>query len=114
VRRFDREVGEHLEDLLELSRADVTSRRPGRREELAAQVEELAARIRALRELDARVPPLPSGLGTAICARFGIPPSPRVGELKRLLEEACERGELEERREEAYYLDWLARSGRAP
>ena len=30
VRRFDHEMGEHLEDLLHLSRADVTSRRPGR------------------------------------------------------------------------------------
>ncbi len=29
VRRFDHEMGEHLEDLLDLSRADVTSRRPG-------------------------------------------------------------------------------------
>jgi poly(A) polymerase len=29
VRRFDREMSEHLEDLLALSRADITSKRPG-------------------------------------------------------------------------------------
>jgi aspartate ammonia-lyase len=32
-------------------------------------------------------------------------------DLKRALEDACERGELEERRDDGYYLDWLARSG---
>jgi poly(A) polymerase len=111
VRRFDREMGEHLDDLLALSRADITSKRPGRRQELLVQINQLATRIGALRELDARQPPLPTGLGTAIGERFGIPPSRRIGDLKRALEEACERGELEERREDEYYLEWLARSG---
>jgi poly(A) polymerase len=111
VRRFDREMGEHLDDLLALSRADITSKRPGRRQELLTQISQLAARIRALRELDARQPPLPTGLGTAISERFGIPPSRKIGDLKRALEDACERGDLEERRDDGYYLDWLARSG---
>jgi len=111
VRRFDREMGEHLDDLLCLSRADITSKRPGRRQELLLQINELQTRIHELRELDAKQPPLPTGLGTAIGERFGIPPSRRIGDLKRALEEACERGELEERREDAYYLDWLAKSG---
>jgi poly(A) polymerase len=112
VRRFDREMAEHLDDLLALSRADITSKRPGRRQELLGQINQLAGRIRALRELDAKQPPLPTGLGTAISERFGIPPSRKIGDLKRALEDACERGELEERREDAYYLDWLAQSGR--
>jgi poly(A) polymerase len=111
VRRFDREMGEHLDDLLDLSRADITSRRPGRRQELVRQIHDLSVRIQELRALDARQPPLPTGLGTAITERFGIPPSRRIGDLKRELEAAVERGELEERREDAYYLDWLARSG---
>lgn len=114
VRRFDREMGEHLEDLLALSRADITSKRPGRRQELLQQINQLSNRIRDLRELDAKQPPLPTGLGTAISARFGIPPSRKIGDLKRALEEACERGELEERREDDYYLDWLAQSGLLP
>jgi poly(A) polymerase len=111
VRRFDREMGEHLEDLLDLSRADITSRRPGRRQELLKQIHDLHTRIQTLRELDAKMPPLPTGLGTAISERFGIPPSKKIGDLKRALEDACERGELEERREDAYYLDWLEKSG---
>ena len=111
VRRFAREMEEHLTDLLDLSRADITSKRPGRRQELLQQINQLSSRIRTLRELDARQPPLPTGLGTSISERFGIPPSRRIGDLKRALEDACERGDLEERREDGYYLDWLAASG---
>jgi poly(A) polymerase len=113
VRRFDREMGEDLPDLLDLSRADITSKRPGRRQELIQQIHQLATRIEGLRELDAKLPPLPTGLGTAISERFGIPPSKRIGELKTALEAACERGELEERREAGYYLDWLEKNGLA-
>lgn len=111
VRRFAREMEQHLDDLLDLSRADITSKRPGRRQELITQIHALATRIAALRELDAKQPPLPTGLGTAITARFGIPPSKRIGDLKKALEAACETGELEERREDDYYLDWLQRQG---
>jgi poly(A) polymerase len=110
VRRFDAEMGEHLEDLLDLSRADVTSRRPGRRQEAAANIHALKQRILAVRELDARVPPLPPGLGNAIMEAFGLPPSKRVGELRKLCEDAIERGELEERREPPYYIEYLRRT----
>ena len=111
VRRFDHEMGEHLDDLLDLSRADVTSRRPGRRQEAAANIHALKERILAIRALDARVPPLPPGLGNAIMEAFGLPPSKRIGELRQLCEDAVERGELEERREAAYYVEYLRASG---
>jgi poly(A) polymerase len=111
VRRFDREMGEHLKDLLDLSRADITSKRPGRRQELLRQIHELEERILTLRELDAKQPPLPKGLGNALMEKYGIPPSKRIGDIKRALEEACERGELEERREDEYYLDWIEKTG---
>ena len=111
VRRFDHEMGEHLEDLLDLSRADVTSRRPGRRQEAVANIHALKERILAIRELDARVPPLPPGLGNTIMEIFGLPPSKRIGDLRKLCEEAVERGELEERRDAGYYVDYLKRTG---
>ena len=110
VRRFDRELQPWLEDLLDLSRADITSRRPGRRQEALRQIDALWARVLALRELDAKLPPLPSGLGDAIMAHFALSPSRRVGELRQLCEDAIERGELEERREPEYYLEFLDRA----
>jgi len=111
VRRFDHEMGDALGDLLDLSRADVTSKRPGRRQEAVANIHALKERILAIRELDARVPPLPPGLGNAIMEAFALPPSRRVGDLRKRCEEAVERGELEERRDAAYYVDYLRRSG---
>jgi poly(A) polymerase len=111
VRRFDHEMGDLLDDLIELSRADVTSARPGRRQEAARNIEALMARIVAVRALDARVPPLPPGLGDAIMAAFNLQPSRRVGELRKLCEEAIGRGELLERQEASYYVYYLRGQG---
>jgi poly(A) polymerase len=108
VRRFAREMEEHLTDLLDLSRADITSKRPGRRQSLLRQISDLQERVERLREADAVLPPLPAGIGNALMTHFGLPPSRRIGELKRELEEAIERGEIEARREDEYYLAWLA------
>jgi len=107
VRRFAREMEEHLSCLLDLSRADITSKRPGRRQALLRQISELQQRVERLAEADAALPPLPAGIGNALMSHFGLPPSRQVGELKRLLEAAIERGELEPRREDEYYLAWL-------
>jgi poly(A) polymerase len=111
VRRFDREMADALPDLVELSRADVTSARPGRRQEAARNIEALLQRIAVVRELDARMPPLPPGVGNAIMEAFAIPPSRRVGELRKLCEDAIERGELLERQPAEYYVDFLRRQG---
>jgi poly(A) polymerase len=111
VRRFDHEMSEHLEDLLDLSRADVTSRRPGRRQEAVRNIHALKERILAIRALDARVPPLPPGLGNAIMEAFALPPSKRIGDLRKLCEDAVERGDLQERQEAPYYVDWLRKQG---
>ena len=101
VRRFHREMFAHMTDLLDLSRADITSKRPGRRKQLLEQISALADRVERLAEADARLPPLPGGVGNAIMASFEIPPSRLIGDLKRALEQAIERGELEPRREDA-------------
>ena len=114
VRRFHREMAAHMTDLLDLSRADITSKRPGRRKQLLEQISALADRVHVLAEADARLPPLPSGVGNAIMAAFEIPPSRLIGDLKRALEQAIERGELEPRREDPYYVAYLARNGLVP
>ncbi|HEY5284176.1 MAG TPA: HDIG domain-containing metalloprotein [Polyangia bacterium] len=111
VRRFDHEMGDLLEDLIGLSCADVTSARPGRRQEAARNVDALMQRIMAVRELDARMPPLPPGVGNAIMEAFALSPSRRIGELRKLCEDAIERGELVERQPSEYYVDYLRRQG---
>jgi poly(A) polymerase len=114
VRRFHREMEAHMIDLLDLSRADITSKRPGRRRALLEQISALADRVARLAEEDAKLPPLPGGVGNAIMASFELAPSRLIGDLKRLLEGAIERGELAARREDAYYVAYLARHGLVP
>jgi poly(A) polymerase len=114
VRRFHREMGPHLRDLLDLSRADITSKRPGRRKHLLEQISALADRAEKLAEADARLPPLPTGVGNAIMAAFELAPSRLIGELKKNLEQKVTRGELEARREDSYYVVHLAREGLVP
>jgi poly(A) polymerase len=108
VRRFSREMGDGLTDLLDLSRADITTKRPERRKKGLRQISELGDRIEKLIADDARLPPLSKGIGNAIMAHFGLPPSRRVGELKRLLEAEIAQGTLEARQDDQYYLEWLA------
>ncbi len=109
VRRFDRELQEGLVDLLDLSRADITSARPGKRQNALRSISDLSSRIDRLREEDARVPPLPTGIGSVIMEKFALPPSKQIGDLKKALEEAVEKGELEPRREAEYYLAHVAK-----
>jgi poly(A) polymerase len=94
VRRFARELGEHLDDLLCLARADITTKRPEKKRKGLNQIEELATRIARLREEDAKVPPLPSGVGDAIMKAFGLKPSRQIGDIKRLLEDGIASGEI--------------------
>jgi poly(A) polymerase len=110
VRRFDREMGEYLDELLLLTRADITSAREEKRASARRRLDALQARILALREMDARVPPLPSGLGNQIMSRFDLEPGRQIGRLREVLEEAVGAGRLEARRDAAYYLDYLAQS----
>jgi poly(A) polymerase len=111
VRRFHREMGPHMTDLLDLSRADITSKRPGRRKSLLEQIAALADRVQILAEADAKLPPLPGGVGNAIMDAFELRPSRLIGDLKKALEAAIENNTLEARREDAYYVAYIARSG---
>ncbi len=107
VRRFAKEMGPGLCDLLDLSRADITTKRPERKKKGLDAISELARRVREIQEMDAKVPPLPKGVGTAISERFGIAPSPRLGELMKLLKAAVDDGRIDAQREAGYYLDYL-------
>jgi poly(A) polymerase len=107
VRRFAREIGPHLQDLLCLSRADITTKRPEKKRRGIAQIDELGARISALAEEDAVQPLLPTGVGNEIMAHFKLPPSRLIGEIKRALEAAVDAGEIEGRLEASAYVEFV-------
>lgn len=107
VRRFAREMGDCLDNLFSLSRADITTKRPEKKKKGLRQISELAERVEKLRELDAQVPPLPSGIGDEIMKTFGIPPSRKIGELKKALEAAIDSGEIPSHENSEFYLNFL-------
>lgn len=112
VRRFAREMGPELDNLLCLSRADITTKRPEKKRRGLRQIDELAERIAELARLDAIVPPLPSGIGDDIMSTFGLAPSRLIGDIKRALDQAVESGEVPSHEEASVYIEFL-RANRA-
>lgn len=112
VRRFVGEVGPAMTDLLLLSRADVTSKRPGRRREAMFHLSGLQARIIEVARKDAeRVLHIPKGLGTAIIKDLGVKPGPQVGALRQICEQAVRRGQVPANSDIPVFIDFLRRQG---
>jgi poly(A) polymerase len=108
VRRFYNQMSDGLRDLLDLSRADITTKRPEKRRRGVRQISLLAKRIQDLQDEDNKVAPLPKGLGTVIMQEFGVPPSKRLGKLIKQLTAAVEAGEVEAEKPTEYYIEYLA------
>lgn len=108
VRRLIKDVDPHLPDLLALARADITSRREAKVEEIKRLSKELEKRIEEVRRKDSYAPPLAKGFGQEIISHFGLEPGPMVGQLKRRLEEAIDAGRLERDQPTEVYLEFLA------
>jgi poly(A) polymerase len=107
VRRFARDVGGHLDDLFCLARADITTKRPEKKRKGLHQIDELSERVSQLAAEDAKQPPLPTGIGDAIMTAFGLPPSRKVGDVKRALEDAVQAGEIEPHLEASEYVAFV-------
>jgi len=108
VRRFDRQLGPNLDRLFLLSRADITSAREEKRSSAWRRLDELRMRLEGLREIDARLPPLPSGLGKDLMAHYELSSgSWFIGELLRALTGAVNAGELDPRKPAEIDLDYL-------
>ena len=105
VRRFGREIGPYLDDLLCLARADITTKRPEKKKRGLRQIDDLEARWRKIAQEDAIVPPLPKGLGHALMRELAIPPSPKLGQLMRAVEGAVDAGEVPGHESIDFYVD---------
>jgi poly(A) polymerase len=110
VRRFVRDAGAELPELIELTRCDCTTRNKRKADRLSRRMDELEERITALRaqeELDALRPDLD---GKQVMDHLGIAPGPEIGRaLDHLLEVRLEEGPLGEdeayRRLDAWWAD---------
>jgi poly(A) polymerase len=109
VRRYVRDAGPLLDDLNQLTRADVTTGNRFKAKQFQAMQDDLESRIALLSEqenLQALRPPLD---GNEVMEHLGIPPGPIVGEaLAYLMEVRMDRGPID--RDEASRLldEWAA------
>ena len=97
VRRFVRDAGDHLPELIDLTRSDCTTRNQRKAVTLARRMDELEERIADLRqqeEIDAIRPDID---GARVMQHLGVGPGRHVGEaLAHLLELRMEEGPLGE------------------
>jgi poly(A) polymerase len=101
VRRYARDAGPLLDRLNALTRADCTTRNQAKAQLLAERMDQLEARIAALREREELAAMRPDLDGRQIMAHLGVGPGPMVGKaLAFLLELRLDEGPLGE--EEAY------------
>jgi poly(A) polymerase len=97
VRRFVRDAGDHLPELIDLTRSDCTTRNQRKAATLARRMDELELRIAALREQEALDAIRPDLDGQAVMAHLGVGPGRHVGEaLAYLLELRMDEGPLGE------------------
>jgi poly(A) polymerase len=101
VRRFARDAGDLLDELIVLTRCDCTTRNERKAVALARRMDELEARIEELAEEEELASIRPDLDGHAVMAHLGVAPGPVVGRaLDFLLELRLDEGPLGE--EEAY------------
>jgi poly(A) polymerase len=114
VRRFVRDAGPLLDELIELTRCDCTTRNQRKAEALGRRMDELEARITELQAQEELAGIRPDLDGRQVMDHLGLAPGPEVGEaLAHLLEVRLDEGPLDE--DDAYRrLDaWWAGRGAA-
>jgi poly(A) polymerase len=102
IRRLIVAAGEDLEDLITLCRADITSKNIQKVSKYLANYEKVMAKVREVEEKD-RLRAFQSPVrGEDIMKICNIPPSKKVGEIKKAIEDAILDGKIGNNYEEAY------------
>lgn len=104
VRRLVFDADGHIDELLILAEADITTGKAWKKEKFIAQYEELKKRIEELKQADFVRTFQPCVSGTDIMERYGLAPSKRVGELKQIIKDAVLDGTVENTPEKLYEI----------
>lgn len=110
VRRFDREMGMYVDDLLVLSTADITTKNKNRKENILKKIQELKDRIDYLRIQYSQRIVLPKGIGNSIREKFGVQ-NQEIGIIKSFLEKQVDNGVILNNKDIEYYIDYLSAYG---
>jgi putative nucleotidyltransferase with HDIG domain len=101
-RRLLVQAGEHLEDLLTLCRADITSQNPKRVQKHLANFDFVVERLHEVKEKDKMQAFQSPVRGDEIMRVCGLEPGPEVGKLKKMIEEAILEGEIPNEHDAAF------------
>lgn len=102
IRRLIVEAGEDLDDLLNLCRADITSKNPNRVTKYLENYEKVMQKVFDVREKDKLRAFQSPVRGDEIMSICNLKPSKKVGEIKRAIEEAILDGKIGNNYEAAY------------
>lgn len=101
-RRLLMQAGEHLEDLLSLCRADITSQNPRRVQKHLANFDFVVKRLEEVEEKD-RMRAFQSPVrGNEIMEICGLDPGPKVGQIKKMIEDAILEGQIPNEHDAAF------------
>ena len=104
VRRLVFDADGHIDDLLILAEADITTGKAWKKEKFIQQYEELKKRIEELKQADFVRTFQPCVSGTDIMERYGLSPCKKVGELKQIIKDAVLDGTVENTPEKLYEI----------
>jgi len=104
VRRLVFDADGHIDELLILAEADITTGKAWKKEKFIAQYEELKKRIEELKQADFVRTFQPCVTGNDIMERYGLPPCKKVGELKQIIKDAVLDGTVENTPEKLYEI----------
>lgn len=102
IRRFIVSIGEDLEDMILLCRADITSKNPAKVTRYLSNYEKVMEKVRDVKEKDKLREFQSPVRGEEIMKICNIPPSKKIGQIKTAIEEAILDGEIGNNYEEAF------------
>lgn len=94
VRRLHKDVGDGLGELVQLAKADVTTKHEWKRMEYRSKLDELLRRAEKLAADDAIPQALPTGLGDVLMKELSLPPGRELGVYMKKLKDSVESGKL--------------------
>lgn len=102
IRRFIVAIGEDLEDMIVLCRADITSKNPEKVNKYLNNYDKVMKKVRDVKEKDKLRAFQSPVRGEEIMKICNLPPSKQVGEIKSSIEDAILDGKIENSYEAAY------------
>ena len=102
IRRLGVAAGDDLDDLITLCRADITSKNPAKVSKYLNNYEKVVLKVKDVEEKDKLRAFQSPVRGEEIMKVYNIPPSKKVGEIKKAIEEAILDGVIENNYEDAF------------